>query len=135
VDHPQRYIYLALMIAWAIYRLIRYVRMATSKRPGPAPPPPTPAATPAATQSPLDPAGGAGSGFAANLAAVGVFVGGNVVIWPLLFMVPALEGVPTSLRLVAGVLANLFLIYLARGIAGRAGSSQRSPGNENDPIK
>jgi hypothetical protein len=133
VDQPQRYVYLGLMIAWAIYRLIRYVRPADSRRPRPPPAAAQVPATSAAARSPLDPVGGAGSGFAGNLAALGVFLAGNVVIWPLLFMVPALQEVPTILRLIAGVFANLLLIYLARGVAGRVGSSQRGSGN--NPIK
>jgi hypothetical protein len=135
VDHPQRFIYLGLMIAWAIFRLIRYVRAAGSKAGsrGARPPPATlPAATP---QSPLDPLGGAGGRSAASLAAVGVVIAGNVVVWPLLFMLPALDDVPTSLRVAAGVLVNFFLVYLARAVAGRAATAPRSPADDQNPIK
>ena len=141
MDHPQRFIYLALVIAWSIFRLIQYVRKATPKPPGAATPPsggalPPLKATvsPATTQSPLGPVD-TGGGFAGNLAAVGVLLAGNVVIWPLLFLIPALEAVPTILRLTVGVLANLYLLYLARSVSARVGSSQRGVPGDNNPIK
>lgn len=142
MDHPQRFIYLALLIAWSIFRLIRYVRAGTAKRPGPAIPPsggvlpPVKAAVNpgAATSSPIEPVR-AGGGLAGTLAAVGIFIAGNALIWPLLFLVPALEDVPPILRMVAGVLANFFLLQVARTVATRVGSAQRGAADENNPIK
>jgi len=141
VDHPQRFIYLALLIAWSIFRVIRYARTATAKRPGPAIPPSGGALPPslraAATgsaQSPIGPIE-TGGGLAGTLAAAGVFIAGNVVIWPLLFLIPALEAVPQILRLTAGVLANFYLLYLARSVAARVGGSQRGAADDNNPIK
>ena len=126
MDHPQRFIYLALVIAWSIFRVIRYARTATAKRPGPA-------ATGSA-QSPIGPIETRG-GLAGTLAAAGVFIAGNVVIWPLLFLIPALEAVPQILRLIGGVLANFYLLYLARSVAARVGSSRRGAADDNNPIK
>jgi hypothetical protein len=138
VDHPHRFIYLALAIAWSILRVIRYARTATARRPGPAIPPSggaLEAATAAGSaRSPLGPVE-TGGGLAGILAAVGVFIAGNVVIWPLLFLIPALEAVPESLRLIAGVLANLCLLYLARSVCARVGSSQPGVAGDNNPIK
>lgn len=143
MDHPQRFIYLALLIAWSIFRLIRYVRTGTAKRPaaatppsGGAGPPPLQAAPTAATpQSPVGPVD-AGGRFAGNLAALGLFIAGNVVIWPLLFLMPALADLPSGLRLTAGVLASLYLLYLARTLSSRIGSPQRSAAaDDNNPIK
>jgi len=141
VEHAQRFIFLALAIGWTIFRLVRSVRAADSKRPGPAVPtsvgalPPQragPSAAAATPQSPIEPASGSG-GF---LAAAGIFVLGNVVIWPALFLLPAFDGVPAIWRLTAGVLANLFLIRLAAIAAARIGSrSQQSRDDDLNPIK
>jgi hypothetical protein len=147
VEHTQRFIFLALAIGWTIFRLVRYTRAANSKRPGPAVPPsagalpPRPAEPPAATataQSPIEPASGAGGGggLAGLRAAAGILVAGNVVIWPILFLVPALEAVPAIWRLTAGVLANLFLIRAASSAAARAGNrSRQMKDDDRNPIK
>ena len=140
MDHPQRLIFLILAIGWTLFRLLRYVRMGTSGRPGPAVPPSAGqqpvrvAAAPGAVQSPIAPAGG--RALSGKLAAAGVLIAGNVVIWPLLFATPALEEVPTVLRLVAGVLANLILIGLAGRVAARL-HQRTATGvrDDRDPIK
>ncbi len=136
MDHPQRLIYIALLIAWAIFRLIRYVRMAASRQPRqrPAPAQVSAATVTASARSPLDPVA-AGGGRAASLAAVGVFLAGNLLIWPLLFMIPALDEVPAILRLIAAVLANLYLLHLARTAAARVGGARREPADDNNPIR
>ena len=143
MDHPQRLIFLILAIGWTLFRLLRYLRAGTSGRPGPAVPPsgdnppPQPAGVagaPGAVQSPIGPAGR--SARSGALPVAGILIVGNVVIWPLLFATPALEGVPPMVRLVAGVLANLILIGLARGVAARL--AQRTPAgarDDRDPIK
>lgn len=137
MERPQRLIFLALAIAWALFRLARYLRASHARRPGAAIPssggmPPEQAATVAApVPSPIEPADG-GSRRARLLATAGILIAGNVVIWPLLFAIPALEEVPTMPRLVAGVLANLILLRVASGVTGR------TPGAANDernPIK
>jgi len=145
VEHAQRFIFLALAIGWTIFRLVRYVRVANSKRAGAAVPapagalPPRPAeppAVPATAQSPIEPASGSGHGLAGFLVAAGILIAGNVVIWPVLFLLPALEEVPAVWRLTAGVLANLFLIRVASAAAARAGSrSQQSTDDDRNPIK
>lgn len=143
MERTQRLIFLVLLIGWTIFRLVRYVRVANSKRPAPAVPPaagalprPVPApAAPARAQSPIEPEGRRGRRLAGLLAAAAVLVGGNVLIWAILFAVPAFDNVPTIGRLTAGVLANLFLIRAA-GAAARTGSrSQGSPGDDRNPIK
>jgi hypothetical protein len=64
-----------------------------------------------------------------------VFLGGNLLIWPLLFMIPALDQVPTVLRLLAAVLANFFLLYLACAVAARLATLQRGPADDQNPIR
>jgi len=128
VEHAQRFIFLALAIGWTIFRLVRYVRVANSKRTGPT--------APATVQSPIEPASGTGSGLARFLVAAGILVAGNVAIWPVLFLWPAFDGVPAVWRLTAGVLANLFLIRVASHAAARAGSVLRqSKDDDRNPIK
>ena len=141
MEHTQRFIFLALAIGWMIFRLVRYTRVANSKRPGPAVPPSAgalpprpaePSAAAATAQSPIEPASGAGG----VLTAAGIVVLGNVVIWPLLFLVPVFQAVPTIWRLTAGVLANLFLIRAASLAAARAGSRARQVRDDDrNPIK
>jgi hypothetical protein len=144
VQHTQRLIFLALAIAWTLFRLVRYVRVANSKRTAAAVPasagtlqqrPADPSAAPTA-QSPIEPASGTGGGLARVLAAAGVLVAGNALIWPLLFGLPALEDVPAVWRLTAGVLANLFLIRAASIAAARmTRDSQGSADDDRNPIK
>lgn len=138
MGHTQRYIFLILAVAWTLFRLLRYVRAAGSRRAGPAIPPSgsavaqTPAPLPA--QSPIGPSGG--SRLPAALAALGILVAGNVVLWPLLFFTPGIEALPELPRLVAGVLANLILIRLAGSAAARVGGRpERRTGDARDPIR
>jgi hypothetical protein len=143
VEHTQRLIFLALAIGWTIFRLVRYARVASSRRTGPAVPasagalPPRPAqppAAPATGQSPIEST--SGGGLSGLLAAAGIFVLGNVLIWPILFLVPAFAGIPAIWRLTAGVLANLLLIRVAGSAAARAGGrSQHSKDDDLNPIK
>lgn len=142
MERPQRLIFLALAIGWTLFRLVRYLRAAHSRRPGPAipasggmvPQRPDPATTAATVPSPIEPGGGAsGRGL---LAAAGVLIGGNAVIWPLLFAIPAFAEVPTMPRLVAGVLANRILIRVASGVAERiARRPPTSADDDRNPIK
>jgi len=145
VDHTQRLIFLALAIGWTIFRLVRYVRVANSKRAGPAVPassgvlPPRPAEAPAApvtAQSPIEPAGGTRNGVAGFLAAAGILLAGNAVIWPVLFLLPAFDAVPAIWRLTVGVLANLFFLRIASIAAARIrGGSEQSTDDDRNPIK
>ena len=131
MDHTSRLIGLAFVVAWTIFRLVRYLRMSGAK-----PRPRTAAvAAPTATASPIEPAGTT-AGFARNVLAAAVFIPGTVVIWALLFMVPALEELPPLLRMIAGVLATLYLIHLARSVAARSGGTgRRGEAADNNPIK
>lgn len=145
MEHNPRYFYLALAVVWSLFRLFRYVRAAAARRPGPALPPsgsatisdaaPAPASvqSPAAVQSPIAPAGGRLRG---ALAAAGILIAANAVIWPLLFFAPGIEQVPTLPRLVVGVLANLVLIRLAGAVGTRLGKdSQPRSDDERNPIR
>lgn len=141
----QRVIFLVLVIAWTIFRLVRYARKSGARPAPPAvpasvgsrePPRSEPAAAATATASPIEPAGSGGAGLARNLVAAAVFVAGALVIWALVFMVPAFESVPTSVRMIVGVLATLYLVQLARGVGTRViGAGQRGGADENNPIK
>jgi hypothetical protein len=140
VQRTQRLVFLVLLIGWTIFRLVRYLRVADSKRPkvaapGPLPQPPAPT-TPATAQSPIEPVGRSGSGRAGLLAAAAILVAGSALIWAILFAVPAFDDVPAIWRLTAGVLASLFLIRAARIAVARTGSGARqSKGDDRNPIK
>lgn len=143
----QRVIFLVLVIAWTIFRLLRYARKSGARPAPPAVPASVgsrvrPRSEPAAatptttTASPIEPAGSGGAGLARNLVAAAVFVAGALVIWALVFMVPAFESVPTLVRVIVGVLATLYLVQLARGVGTRViGAGQRGGADENNPIK
>ena len=143
MDHYSRFIGLIFVIAWTIFRLVRYLRAGTSKRPVTAVPAsgavmpqasaaPAPAAAPPA--SPIEPLAG-GAGFRGGLAAVLVLLLGNAAVWGCLFLLPQLAAVPVMPRLVIGVLANFYLLYLARAVAAwaRRQSGLRPPAGGN-PI-
>lgn len=143
MERPQRLIFLVLAIGWTLFRLVRYLRAAHSRRPGPAipasggmvPQRPAPATTAATVPSPIEPGAGGARG-RGLLAAAGILIAGNAVIWPLLFAIPAFAEVPTMPRLVAAVLANLILIRVASGVAERiAGRPSTSANDDRNPIK
>ncbi|HXZ59121.1 MAG TPA: hypothetical protein VEG26_02990 [Steroidobacteraceae bacterium] len=145
MEQPQRLIFLAATVAWAIFRLVRYLRISAARHQPPAIPPSVgargplrsdTAAAPSATTSPIEPEGDTGAGLARKLLAAAVFIPGTVVIWSLLFMLPAIEDVPPVVRGIAGVLATLYLIQLARGAAARlGGTGQSGHAEDSNPIK
>jgi hypothetical protein len=156
MDRNSRLIMLFLVVVFSVVRLVRYMRTATSRRPMPAIPsttgamgptslPPTsPVSTAAAvdaatasapasaTISPIDVPGSAAGRIVGGLAAALVLVLGNIVIWTCLFGIPQLEEVPPLLRGLAGVLANFYLIHLARAAAARG---QRAIGSRTSDDK
>jgi hypothetical protein len=141
MDHNSRLIGLAFVAAWTLFRLLRYLKVGLSKRPSTAVPgsagvlaQPVETAPPApATASPIGPSDSGSGGFPAGVAGVLVWLAGNAVIWGCLFLLPPLEQVPVMPRLVVGVLANFYLIYLARTAAARlrrqAGRDRSAGGN------
>jgi len=155
MDRNSRLIMLFLVVALSLVRLVRYVRTASSRRPSPAIPSTmgtiaaatsaSPAAAPAlevtttstpATMSPIDVPASAAGRFVAGLAAALVLISGNVVIWTCLFAIPQLDEVPPLLRGLAGVLANFYLIHLARAAAARAKRAIDSRTSEDkSPIR
>ena len=76
-----------------------------------------------------------GSSFLAGLVAVLVWLAGNAAVWACLFLLPQLEAVAVIPRLVVGVLATFYLLYLARGAAAwvRRQSGPAPPAG-GDPI-
>ena len=142
MDHNTRLIGLAFVILWTIFRLVRYWKAGASRRPAPAVPgsgaglvaaqvTPATGATPA---SPIEATAG-GTGFLAGLVAVLVWLAGNAVVWGCLFLLPQLQAVAVIPRLVGGVLATFYLLYLARGVAARVRrQSGPNPPAGGDPI-
>lgn len=140
MDNPSRLIGLAAALAWAIFRVVRYFKAGASKRPTPAvpraaglsvpqsAPVASPVAEPRTTSSAVSPIESAGGpGLLGGFIAVLVWLAGNALVWGCLFLVPQLEPVPVIVRLVAGVLANFYLIHLARIAAAWAGSQKQPP--------
>lgn len=136
MERTLRLIFLAVFVALGVYRFIRSMKAGVSKRPLPAIPGTggilAQDARPAATvnPAPIDPTdptgagsiagpGGESGGKIAKFAAAVVFVAGNAAVWLCLFKLPALEAVPVIWRLVAGILANFYLVRLARAVGVR----------------
>jgi hypothetical protein len=122
MHRPDRLVLLAAFVVLAALRLIRYLRVGTGKRVERGVPAsggmPTPAARPAAeSQSPSEPPGAEHNRVVPALAAVLVFVLANALLWACLFGWPALSQLPAIWRLIAGVLANFYLIRFAAGVA------------------
>jgi hypothetical protein len=128
----ERTIRLIVVLALFALSFVRLLRKARSgNRPSPQTPPAVPPPTqtrPAPTPSPIDPAATAianpgldseRSSPLANFAAAVVLLGGNAAVWLTLLELPALEDIPVDWRLAAGVIANLFLIWLARTVRAR----------------
>jgi hypothetical protein len=144
MDHYSRFIGLAFVIAWTIFRVVRYWKVGAARRASPAAAGPgrTGMASPqgvspasmTTTASPIEAAAG-GPAFVAGLVALLVWLAGNAVVWGSLFLLPPLKSMPVAPRLVAGVLATFYLLYLARGAA--AWVRRQSGGNRptgGDPI-
>lgn len=143
MDHNTRLFGLAFVVLWTLFRLLRYLKAGMSKRPSTAVPgsagilaQPVETAPPAAaTASPIGPADGGSGGLVAGVAGVLVWLAGNAVVWACLFLLPPLEQLPVAPRLLVGVLASFYLIYLARTAAARIrGQSGRDRGAGGDPI-
>ena len=142
MDHYSRFIGLALVILVTIFRLVRYWRSGVARRPQPAVPggaglatPPVTSPVPTATTaSPIESAAGRSS-FLAGLVGVLVWLAGNAVVWGCLFLLPQLGSVAVLPRLVVGVLATFYFVYLARGAAAwvRRQSGPAPPAG-GDPI-
>lgn len=130
---------LAVFVALAIYRLVRYSKAATTRGARPAIPATSGAIARTAEPVEAPPGSGSASGGSALAAVAGflVFALGSAALWLCLFGLAALEGVPVIWRLVAGVLASFYLVVLARGVAarlrGRAGPGAPMTGGNPFP--
>jgi hypothetical protein len=139
VDHARAIIFLILIIALTVWRLIRYMKMGLARRPQTGVPGVggtvvgAPSATPPSSTSPR------GEHVKSSVwvrviertTAGLVFVIGNVLLWGCLFGLTALDEVPTILRLVIGVFVNFPLIRLAQAIgASIAKRVKPDPGAE-----
>jgi hypothetical protein len=124
MHRADRLVLLAVFVVLAALRLIRYLKVGAGKRAQTGIPSsggmPTPAPRPAEeSQSPIEPPGAEHNRVVPILAAVLVFVVANALLWACLFGWPALGDLPAIWRLLVGVLANLYLVRLAAGVAAR----------------
>ncbi|MFZ1907077.1 MAG: hypothetical protein WAU56_16960 [Steroidobacteraceae bacterium] len=140
MHRPDRLVLLAVFVVLAALRLIRYLKVGAGKRVQMGIPAsggmPTPVTPPAAgSPSPIEPAGAEHSRVVPVLAAVLVFVLASALLWACLFGLPALGGLPTIWRLLAGVLANFYLIRLAARVAASLQQrAERASRQGDNPI-
>src|SRR5882724_4703846 len=117
-----RILLFAAVIAWSIFRLVRYFRYGMAKRvtavpasagmllPQTAAPVGSDSATESASRSVR---------FITGLTVVIVWVAANAVLWFILFGLPMLANVPPIWRLFVGVFANFYIFPFARGLGER----------------
>jgi hypothetical protein len=135
MDQRSRFIILALAVIFSAFRLIRYMRAGTSRRPRAVPP----AAglvldrVGESAVSPIEPPQPGGA--RAKVVARAVWLGASLALWAALFTTPALVRLPVLPRLVFGVLGTLWLIQLARDAAARFGTGQERPPQDQNPIR
>ena len=120
MQRSDRLVILAIFLAIAVWRLIRYFRAATERRPQPAIPPsggiaPPPPGASVAPTTPVAPAASA----LGTVTTVLVWLLTNAALWPLLFAWPPLGDLPVIWRLVAGIFANFYLVKIARAAGAR----------------
>jgi|HubBroStandDraft_6_1064221.scaffolds.fasta_scaffold859340_1 hypothetical protein len=135
MDQRSRFIILALAVIFSAFRLIRYMRAGTSRRPTAVPP----AAglvldrVGESAVSPIDPPLRGAS--RAKVAARALWLGASLALWAALFATPALVRLPVLPRLVFGVLGTLWLVQLARGAAARFGTRPETQPQDQNPIR
>ena len=133
MDHRSRFIILALAILFSAFRLIRYVRAGTSRRPTALPP----AAglvldrVGESAVSPIDPPQPGGA--RGQAVARAVAIAGTLALWAGLFATPALSQQRVILRVLLGALGTAWLVQLSRRLAARMGTDPATPQDQN-PI-
>jgi len=123
MDRFSRLLLLVLLLAFAGWRLIRYLRLAMAKRSvGLASGAGMLVQSDAAVTPPgTGPASGT-AGFAGILMGAAFWVLANLLIALLLFGLPLLRDLPPIVLLVGAVFANFYLIPQARQLAARLGN-------------
>ena len=133
MDHRSRFIILALAILFSAFRVIRYVRAGTSRRPTALPP-----ATGLVLDrvgesavSPIDPPQPGGA--RGQAVARAVAIAGTLALWAGLFATPALSQQRVIPRVLLGALGTAWLVQLSRSLAARMGTDPATPQDQN-PI-
>jgi hypothetical protein len=128
VDRASRLLFVVLLLGFAAWRLIRYVKLGMGKRPvgiasgaGMIVQATTPAADAAQTAPAPNPASRL-TRLGGMLIAVAFWVLANLALALVLFGLPFLRDLPPIVLLVAIVLANFYLIPRARRLANGWGS-------------
>jgi hypothetical protein len=100
------------LLAYSVFRLIRYFRYGMARRVT-AVPPSTWGVLPATETSPFAPATRSARFLAGGMTIL-VFATANTILWLTLFGLPALDHVPVIWRLFVGIFANFYLLPFAR---------------------
>jgi hypothetical protein len=117
MDNVARVLVVLALLAYSVFRLIRYFRYGMARRVTAVPPSTwgvlptneTPAVVPARRSARIL-AGGT---------TILVFATANAILWVTLFRLPALDQVPGILRLFVGIFANFYLLPLARAVGNK----------------
>jgi hypothetical protein len=118
MDTVARVLVVLALLAYSVFRLIRYFRYGMARRVTAVPPSTwgvlpateTPAVVPPATRS---------ARFLAGGMSILLFATANAILWLTLFGLPALDQVPVIWRLFIGIFVNFYLLPFARAVGER----------------
>jgi hypothetical protein len=117
MDTVARVLVVLALLAYSVFRLIRYYRYGMARRVA-AVPPSMWGALPTTETSAVAPATRSARILADGTTAL-VFITANAILWLTLFRLPALDQIPVMLRLFVGIFANFYLLPLARSAGNR----------------
>ena len=112
MDRVVRVSVVLALIAYSVFRLIRYFRYGMARRVT-AVPPSTWGVLPATETPPARPATRSARLLAGGMSIL-VFATANAILWLTLFGLPALEHTPVMWRLFVGIFANFYVLPFAR---------------------
>ena len=129
MDTVARVLVVLTLLAYSIFRLIRYFRYGMAPRVT-AVPPSTWGALPATEAAAVAPATRSARILAGSVSIL-IFATANAILWLTLFGLPALAHVPVIWRLFIGIFANFYLLPFARAAGEKQMKRMRASAVDN----
>lgn len=124
MDAAVRIFVILALIAYSLFRIVRWFRYGMAKRVTVVPPPVGMFPQDSRVANPLAPTPQtAPSTWLAGVTTLAVWLGANLLLAAVLFAIPALAGVPLIWRLFVQVFANFYLLPWAKRVGNRRGAS------------